>query len=97
MNRKSNGLGIEPTLNAIWTPTPMSPVRRAFFLASIMFGVLVVAMFLWSIPCDVQPCGSEIKLKPRQWFTEVDYIGNYLKCILFLSLPIKIPGNKLKQ
>ncbi|KAB7494256.1 hypothetical protein Anas_01939, partial [Armadillidium nasatum] len=78
MNRKSNGLGIEPTLNAIWTPTPMSPVRRAFFLASIMFGVLVVAMFLWSIPCDVQPCGSEIKLKPRQWFTEVDYIGlNY--------------------
>ena len=47
-----------PRLTTIWTPTPMSPARRACVLASVMFGVLVTVVFVWVMPCGVDDlCG----------------------------------------
>lgn len=59
----------------IWTPTPMSPARRACFIASIMFGVLVVATFLWVLPCDVQPCEGDMGLGDREWAVKMEGMG----------------------
>ena len=61
----------------------MSPVRRAFFIASIMFGILVVSMFLWTLPCDVQPCDGDLGFIPKQWFIDLQGIG---KCLKFYIL-----------
>ncbi|XP_068241131.1 uncharacterized protein [Palaemon carinicauda] len=59
----------------IWTPTPMSPARRAVFIASIMLGVLIVATFLWVLPCDVQPCEGEVGLADRNWAVKIEGMG----------------------
>ncbi|KAK8407147.1 hypothetical protein O3P69_002042 [Scylla paramamosain] len=56
----------------IWTPTPMSPARRACFIASIMFGILVVATFLWVLPCDVQPCEGELAMRDTEWAVKIE-------------------------
>ncbi|KAK3864943.1 hypothetical protein Pcinc_029407 [Petrolisthes cinctipes] len=59
----------------IWTPTPMSPARRACFIASIMLGILVVATFLWVLPCDVQPCEGDVALRDREWAVKIEGMG----------------------
>ncbi|KAK7082982.1 hypothetical protein SK128_007837 [Halocaridina rubra] len=59
----------------IWTPTPMSPARRACFIASIMFGILMVATFLWVLPCDVQPCEGDIGMENRDWAVKIEGMG----------------------
>lgn len=70
----------------IWTPTPMSPARRACFIASIMFGVLIVATFLWVLPCDVQPCEGEMGLSDRSWAVKIEGMGiNQTKLVRRLS------------
>lgn len=56
----------------IWTPTPMSPARRACFIASIMFGILVVATFLWVLPCDVQPCEGDLAMRDTEWAFRIE-------------------------
>ncbi|KAF2368959.1 hypothetical protein FHG87_000295 [Trinorchestia longiramus] len=54
----SGGVPEHPRLSAVWTPTPMSPSRRACVLASVMFGVLVTVVFVWVMPCGVDDlCG----------------------------------------
>lgn len=64
----------------IWTPTPMSPARRACFIASIMLGILVVATFLWVLPCDVQPCEGDLALRDREWAVKIEGMGKLFCC-----------------
>ncbi|CAL4153946.1 unnamed protein product [Meganyctiphanes norvegica] len=60
----------------IWTgPAPMSPARRACFIASIMFGVLVVASFVLVLPCDVQPCEGINDNAQSSWAVQIDGMG----------------------
>ena len=66
----------------IWTPTPMSPARRACFIASIMFGILVVATFLWVLPCDVQPCEGELAMRDTKWDVKIERMGECLYYVL---------------
>ena len=35
---------------------PMSLVRKAAFISSIVFSLLLCAVFLWGLPCDLATC-----------------------------------------
>ena len=35
---------------------PMSLVRKAAFISSILFALLLCAVFLWGLPCDLATC-----------------------------------------
>ena len=35
---------------------PMSLVRKAAFISSILFSLLLCAVFLWGLPCDLATC-----------------------------------------
>ena len=35
---------------------PMSLLRKAAFISSIIFSLLLMAVFLWGLPCDLATC-----------------------------------------
>ena len=35
---------------------PMSLVRKAAFISSILFALLLCVVFLWGLPCDLATC-----------------------------------------
>ena len=35
---------------------PMSLLRKAAFISSILFALLLCAVFLWGLPCDLATC-----------------------------------------
>ena len=35
---------------------PMSLLRKAAFISSIIFALLLCAVFLWGLPCDLATC-----------------------------------------
>ena len=48
-----------------------------------MFGILVVATFLWVLPCDVQPCEGELAMRDTEWAVRIERMG---KCFCHAML-----------
>ncbi|XP_018020467.1 uncharacterized protein LOC108676832 [Hyalella azteca] len=69
-------------LSAVWTPTPMSPARRACVLATVMLGVLVTVVFVWIMPCGVDDlCGVPHNNGPHDGQLSADYDDAWMQVL----------------
>ena len=48
---------------------PMSLVRKAAFISSILFALLLCAVFLWGLPCDLATCVAPTTTNTTETFT----------------------------
>ena len=48
---------------------PMSLVRKAAFISSILFSLLLCAVFLWGLPCDLATCMAPPTTNSTETFT----------------------------
>ena len=48
---------------------PMSLVRKAAFISSILFSLLLCVVFLWGLPCDLATCISPTATNSTETFT----------------------------
>ena len=48
---------------------PMSLVRKAAFISSILFSLLLCAVFLWGLPCDLATCIAPTTTNSTETFT----------------------------
>ena len=48
---------------------PMSLLRKAAFISSILFALLLCAVFLWGLPCDLATCVAPTSTNSTQTFT----------------------------
>ena len=48
---------------------PMSLVRKAAFISSILFSLLLCAVFLWGLPCDLATCMAPTATNSTETFT----------------------------
>ena len=48
---------------------PMSLLRKAAFISSILFALLLCAVFLWGLPCDLATCVAPTSTNSTETFT----------------------------
>ena len=48
---------------------PMSLVRKAAFISSILFSLLLCVVFLWGLPCDLATCIAPSTTNSTETFT----------------------------
>ena len=48
---------------------PMSLVRKAAFISSILFSLLLCVVFLWGLPCDLATCIAPTVTNSTETFT----------------------------
>ncbi|XP_054289173.1 uncharacterized protein LOC129004646 [Macrosteles quadrilineatus] len=48
----------------VYYKKPMSPLRRAAFVFSVLLCITVITVFLWVIPCDWSKCPARAKHQP---------------------------------
>ena len=48
---------------------PMSLVRKAAFISSILFSLLLCVVFLWGLPCDLATCIAPTVTNSAETFT----------------------------
>ena len=63
---------------------PMSLVRKAAFISSILFALLLCAVFLWGLPCDLATCiqapaSTRYSNRTRNFLGYSNPTGNFLE------------------